>query len=86
MLLVVKNGRGDVLGDMVGNIIAENEGNGLTLAHFDRGDYALAQHARLENLLETDLWTGARVLLSLVNVDIELQFDVLAVEDDCLAL
>jgi hypothetical protein len=56
VLLAIQNFRGDISGDMVGDIIAENEGDGLALHQVDMANHARSKHLRSGFLLESHRW------------------------------
>ena len=86
MLLGIEHGAGDVFGNVVVNVIADDEGHGLALADVDASYHALSKHVGVLNLLEADDGPATLAVLAVVNADIKLELDVLAVKRSSLAL
>ena len=86
VLLGVEDGAGDVLGDVVRHVVADDKGDRLTLADVDSGHHALAQHPWLHDLGEVDDGPAVVAALAAVDADVELELGSLALEGGRLAL
>jgi hypothetical protein len=71
---------------MVVDVVADDKGDGLSLLHQYAGYDTFTQHARALDCLEDHRWTGVNIFFALVDGDVELQLEVLAVESDRLAV
>lgn len=85
MLLTIKNLGGDITRDVVGDIIAENEGDSLSLLQVDMADDSFSKHSWPHLLLECYRW-ALSILFAVVNCNVQLQLDAGRCERDSLAL
>jgi hypothetical protein len=86
VLLQVQNCRRDVGGDVVSDIIAQDERYGLSFVDLNGGHDALAEHAWFLHLLEDNAGARPGHVLVTVNADIQLQLNVLGVKSHRLAV
>ena len=85
VLLSIQDLGGDMLCDVIVDIISKDKGDGLAFLDLDASNKTLTEGSRALLLLEGD-GRAAVLLLSLLECDIELEFVVLAVESGDLAL
>lgn len=82
VLLGVEDGGGDDLCYVVGEVVPQNEGDGLAWVDVDAGYHAFAEHAFFHDFFELDAGVLVVVVFTPVDGDVELELDVFAVEGD----
>ena len=68
VLLRIQHRARDVLGDVIGYVIAENKGDGLALLDDNAGHDTLTHHARPLYLFEPDDRTAVGILIFILSV------------------
>lgn len=84
VLLGIQDLCGDVFGDVIADVVSDDKGDGLALVDLNASNKTLAEGSGAHLLLEGDD-RAAGLLVSLLERNIELELDVLAVEGSNLA-